>query len=1160
MKIRAGNSSTLAGLGDVNISNALATHVLQYNGVQWVNATLTNLGLVDLTSNQTISGVKSFTSAPLFLSGIGARFYNAGNTFYTQLAGGNAGQNLTFTLPAGYGSNNDVLTSDGAGGMSFQSISASSDPTAALLSGRSGGQTLQGGTVASENLILSSTAHATKGYVAVKAGERLHSLGQASLAGTWRSMDEGNSNYVEQSAPVSVSTSYKIVWPSAIGTAGNFVKVSSISGTSMQISFAAHGLNHSDLGNLAVGDDHTQYALLAGRLGGQTLKGSTAAAGNLALDSTSSATKGLVYVVAGSAFAVAGTTGTAGEMRVYDENNLLFSSWKAPTALSQSTTYKMPTDYPITSGLALICDTSGNTSWSATAGASLTIQDIDSAPSYTTITTLQFDQADGIVITNPSTNVGRLDLSSVPVAKLAAGSSGNILFTSGSTPTWGAPPHASLSAFTTDDHTIYLLLAGRSSGQAVIGGTGSGEHITIASTSHATKGQVKIVAGSILASRGTTGQTGEWRSYDEDESHYTGLKAHATTTSSVTYTLPPADGNSGDVLQTNASGVLSWVNPASAGGSITVSEVGGTSVAGVTELRFDDSDGLQITDLGGNITKVDLVAVPVDKLATGTNGNSLLMTGGTPTWGSALIANGAVGQTSYTDGDILYYRASLSTTVLSKLGIGSNGQVLTISSGFPAWGSFGVAGGGTGLTSYTIGDIIYASGTTTLSKLGIGTAGQVLKVNSGATAPEWGAALIAGGGTGLSSFTAGDIVYYASGTALSKLAIGSASLPLVSTGTAPSWALLGVAGGGTGISSFSAGQMLYASGTTTLSALSIGSANQCLSSNGTAPIWASLSVTQGAVGITSYATGDLLYASSSSALAKLAVGAKGTILRVNNSALPEWTANRPLVNHGRFQISSTEGNYADVSSASSIYLMPTHSTLIDLYYNSAYQSFSIGTGISLSISGLAQGMYDAFAYFDGGSVVLETLAWTNATTRATALVRASGVTYKSGDQTRRYVGSFYCNATGNVKDTVQFRHVFSMDNAVPKAIYYRVATASWDYSGGIRQCNGDTTNRVEAVFGVQRDQFRLQSTLNSSALTTSLRVTGIGIDSTSVNSAIISNPIQSGNGDLLTSVAEYSGIPAVGLHLFNQLEQVVGATATIAGGSGATALSGTYIG
>ena len=41
------------------------------------------------------------------------------------------------------------------------------------------------------------------------------------------------------------------------------------------------------------------------------------------------------------------------------------------------------------------------------------------------------------------------------------------------------------------------------------------------------------------------------------------------------------------------------------------------------------------------------------------------------------------------------------------------------------------------LTSFTAGDILYATGATTLAKLAKGTGSQTLKMNSGATAPEW---------------------------------------------------------------------------------------------------------------------------------------------------------------------------------------------------------------------------------------------------------------------------------------------------------------------------------------------------------------------------------------------------------------------------------------
>lgn len=45
--------------------------------------------------------------------------------------------------------------------------------------------------------------------------------------------------------------------------------------------------------------------------------------------------------------------------------------------------------------------------------------------------------------------------------------------------------------------------------------------------------------------------------------------------------------------------------------------------------------------------------------------------------------------------------------------------------------------GGTGISSYTAGDLIYATGSTALAKLAKGTANQLLGMNSGATAPEY---------------------------------------------------------------------------------------------------------------------------------------------------------------------------------------------------------------------------------------------------------------------------------------------------------------------------------------------------------------------------------------------------------------------------------------
>jgi len=113
-----------------------------------------------------------------------------------------------------------------------------------------------------------------------------------------------------------------------------------------------------------------------------------------------------------------------------------------------------------------------------------------------------------------------------------------------------------------------------------------------------------------------------------------------------------------------------------------------------------------------------------------------------------------------------------------------------------------VPNGGTGLTTLATGSLSYGAGTSAFSTLAIGTAGQILTVNSGATAPQWstlsgvavttfsagttgftpssataGAVTLAGtlattnGGTGLTSFTSGGVVYASSSSAL---ATGSA--------------------------------------------------------------------------------------------------------------------------------------------------------------------------------------------------------------------------------------------------------------------------------------------------------------------------------------------------------------------------------------------------
>ena len=79
------------------------------------------------------------------------------------------------------------------------------------------------------------------------------------------------------------------------------------------------------------------------------------------------------------------------------------------------------------------------------------------------------------------------------------------------------------------------------------------------------------------------------------------------------------------------------------------------------------------------------------------------------------------------------------TANINLPGVNATGDQNTTGTAANVTGTVLTSTGGTGLTSYAAGDVVYYSTGTTLTKLAKGTAGQVLTMNSGATAPEWAA-------------------------------------------------------------------------------------------------------------------------------------------------------------------------------------------------------------------------------------------------------------------------------------------------------------------------------------------------------------------------------------------------------------------------------------
>ena len=165
--------------------------------------------------------------------------------------------------------------------------------------------------------------------------------------------------------------------------------------------------------------------------------------------------------------------------------------------------------------------------------------------------------------------------------------------------------------------------------------------------------------------------------------------------------------------------------------------------------------------------------------------------------------------------------------------------------------AIGAAYGGTGLTSYTIGDIIYASGTTTLAALPDVATGNVLLSGGVGVAPAWGkvdltAAVsgtlpVANGGTNATATPTAGAVAYGTGSAYAFTSVGSSNEVLLSGGAgSPTWSAQSAlsVGTATNLAGGIASQIPYQTGAGATSFIANGTAGQVLLSAGTsAPAW-----------------------------------------------------------------------------------------------------------------------------------------------------------------------------------------------------------------------------------------------------------------------------------------------------------------------------------
>lgn len=372
------------------------------------------------------------------------------------------------------------------------------------------------------------------------------------------------------------------------------------------------------------------------------------------------------------------------------------------------------------------------------------------------------------------------------------------------------------------------------------------------------------------------------------------------------------------------------------------------------ELAINQADGkIYYRNNAGVVTLFNPTVTAVNTISFGSTG----LTPSTATSGAVTVAGtlgsgyGGTGFSTYATGDLIYASAA---NTLSKLTAGTNGYVLTLAAGVPTWaastggvtsfsagatgltpniattgaitlaGTLELASGGTGLSSFTAGDLVYFASGTSFTKLPIGTAGQILTVNGGGTAPQWstgaatgvtsisfgttgltpntattGAVVVAGtlvavnGGTGITGYLQGEMLYANTTTTLDKVTANTTTtkkyLSQTGNGTvglAPSWSDVTA----TNIAGGAAGTLFYNTATDTTTSLSIGTAYQLLGVNAgaTAPSWQGLSSLLDNV-FTASAQGTLLYRGASNWVA-LAPGTNGQFLTSGGAAADvSWT-------------------------------------------------------------------------------------------------------------------------------------------------------------------------------------------------------------------------------------------------------------------------------
>jgi hypothetical protein len=338
-----------------------------------------------------------------------------------------------------------------------------------------------------------------------------------------------------------------------------------------------------------------------------------------------------------------GATG-AGTVILYEDSDdgSNYAGLKAGT-MASDVTWTLPTADG-TSGQVISTDGSGALSWSSVSGGSL----------INATTTIGTGSADAKLASS-----GEHDL----ILQTGNATTGTITITDGANGNIAVTPNGTgevdISKVDIDGGAIDGTAIGASSAS-----TGAFSTVTAS-------GAVTANANLSVKNGATSAGTVTLYEDSDDGSNYAGLKA-GTMASDVTWTLPTADGTSGQVISTDGSGALSWSSVS--GGSLTNATTSIGTGSATANLASDGDYDLVLktgNSTTGSITITDGANGNITVTPNGTGqvdiGTDLTVTGNDITFGNGETISNA------TDGDFLFTTGTASGALTLKNSNGSDG-------------------------------------------------------------------------------------------------------------------------------------------------------------------------------------------------------------------------------------------------------------------------------------------------------------------------------------------------------------------------------------------------------------------------------------------------------------------------------------------------------